>query len=298
MRSAACAGAVQVAGPDRRAQAELRGVGALDRLVQVGDPPDRQRRAEHLLGRHRRVVGRVDDDGRQCRRSRRRDRGPRAVRRPRSASPPAASVRCTWSATSSRWTAVCSGPICEPSASPRPTFSRLALAVICSITSSATDVEHVHALDRQARLAAVVEAAHRRRAGRGREVGVVADDHRVRAAELERDALGAARGQRHDLLAHRRGAGERDLPNQRVRDERRAGDRAAAGDDVEHAGGQPALGQQLGEPQRRQRRRAPPAWQPRCCRPRAPARACCTAASSGSSTGTIAPTTPSGRRRT
>ena len=89
-------------------------------------------------------------------------------------------------------------------------------------------LEDVEALDRQAGLAAVVEAAHRGGAGGGLEVGVVADDHRVRAAELQRHALGADRGDRGDLLADRRRAGEGDLAHQRVAHERVAGDAARA----------------------------------------------------------------------
>ena len=120
-----------------------------------------------------------------------------------------------------RCAAVCIGPSLVPCASPGPTFSRLALAVIASMTSSATDSIHVDALDRQAGLAAVVEAAHARRAGGGRQVGVVADDHRVRAAELERDALGAAAARAMICSPTGRRAGEGDLATSRVRDERR-----------------------------------------------------------------------------
>src|ERR1700743_999255 len=54
-------------------------------------------------------------------------------------------------------------------------------------------------------------------------VGHVNAIWRPRAPELQRHALGADRGQRRDLLAPRRGAGERDLAHQRVAHERVAG---------------------------------------------------------------------------
>src|SRR5580704_14820244 len=50
------AGPLEICRPDARAQAERRSVGALDRLVEVTYPPDREGGAEHFLGRHRRVV--------------------------------------------------------------------------------------------------------------------------------------------------------------------------------------------------------------------------------------------------
>src|ERR1700733_15129704 len=53
----------EISRPHRGAETELRGVRACDRLVEVGDAPDRKSGPEHLLGRHGRVVGWVDDDG-------------------------------------------------------------------------------------------------------------------------------------------------------------------------------------------------------------------------------------------
>ncbi len=74
-----------------------------------------------------------------------------------------------------------------------------------------------------------------------REIGVVADDHRIRAAELERHALGAPGRERGDALADRRRAGEGDLAHERVRDERLAGHRAACpGTTLSTPGGRPA----------------------------------------------------------
>ena len=73
---------------------------------------------------------------------------------------------------------------------------------------------------------------------------------------------------------------------------------AGAGDDVEHARRQAGLGEDLGEAQRRERRRVGRLGDDRVAAHAAPGRACCTAASSGSSTARSPPTTPSGRRST
>src|SRR5207302_916369 len=47
---------LQVPSPDRGTEAERRGVGMRDRLVEIVYAPDWQRRPEHLLGGHRRIV--------------------------------------------------------------------------------------------------------------------------------------------------------------------------------------------------------------------------------------------------
>src|SRR3954470_2591687 len=57
-------GGLEAARPQRGAEAERRVVGQLDRLVEVLDAPDRQRGAEDLLARHRRVLARLEHDGR------------------------------------------------------------------------------------------------------------------------------------------------------------------------------------------------------------------------------------------
>src|SRR5437868_2952907 len=53
-----------VRSPDRRPEAERRVIGQAQALVQVLDPPHRQRRAEDLLGPHARAVRDVLEDGR------------------------------------------------------------------------------------------------------------------------------------------------------------------------------------------------------------------------------------------
>ena len=86
------------------------------------------------------------------------------------------------------------------------------------------------------------------------ERGVVEHDVGGLAAELEREADVAARGGGLDVLADLGRAGERDLVDVRVADQRGAG-RAVAGDDVHDAVRQLGLLADLGQQQRGQRRR-------------------------------------------
>ena len=72
--------------------------------------------------------------------------------------------------------------------------------------------------------------------------------------------------------------------------------RAAAGDDVQHAGRQPDLDRDLAERERGQRRLARRLQDDRVAASRAPARPSTTASSSGKFHGTMAATTPSGSR--
>ena len=98
-----------------------------------------------------------------------------------------------------------------------------------------------------------VERPRRTDAGHGRtEVGIVENDAGALAAELEELALHPVACSFTDLLAHRCRAGERHHVDVGL-DERLAGLGAGAGDDVEHAVGQPGLGRDLGEPQHRER---------------------------------------------
>ena len=87
----------------------------------------------------------------------------------------------------------------------------------------------------------------------GVHVGVVEDDDRRLAAELEVEPLDlVGRGPR-DVLAGVGVAGDRDHPDLRVSDERVADRGAGPGDDVEHAGRQD-VGGDLGQDERGQRR--------------------------------------------
>ena len=100
---------------------------------------------------------------------------------------------------------------------------------------------HEDAAARRADLALVDEDAEQRAVDRGLEVGVGEEDVRRLAAELERDLLQRVGRAPHDDLADLGAAGERDLVDVRVRDDRRAGRFADARDDVDDAGRQPRL---------------------------------------------------------
>src|SRR5579884_3833073 len=86
------------------------------------------------------------------------------------------------------------------------------------------------------------------------ERGVVEDDVRGLAAELERQLLAAAGELALDRLPHLGRARERDLVDVLVLDDGRAG-AAVAGDDVDHPGRQLGLAQHVAEEQRGERRR-------------------------------------------
>ena len=89
-----------------------------------------------------------------------------------------------------------------------------------------------------------LELERREGTGRGRrvEVGIVEDDERVVAAELERDLLEHAAGQHADAAPDRRGAGERDDRDIRVCHEGLA-DIRPTDHDLEQSLGQPRLGE-------------------------------------------------------
>ncbi len=82
----------------------------------------------------------------------------------------------------------------------------------------------------------VVEGREQRTGDRLVEVGVAEDDARRLAAELEMDALDVVGGRAEDRLAGDGRAGERQLRHVRMGDERGAGRRTVAVDDVEDAG--------------------------------------------------------------
>ena len=86
----------------------------------------------------------------------------------------------------------------------------------------------------------------------GVEVGVLEDDRRRLAAELEHAALDLRTADLADLLADLGGAGERDHVDVRVGDQV-LGRLARGGDDVDHAGREPGLGDQVGHREQRQR---------------------------------------------
>ncbi|MBV9605330.1 MAG: aldehyde dehydrogenase family protein, partial [Solirubrobacterales bacterium] len=112
----------------------------------------------------------------------------------------------------------------------------------------------VNAFHGEAGLACIEEPPDTRRAGRGIEVGVLADDERIGSAQLERDPLGARCGRNGDALSGCSRAGERDLADTWVADERLP-DLRATTDDVQDSSRQAGLVQQLRDANRRERRR-------------------------------------------
>ena len=88
------------------------------------------------------------------------------------------------------------------------------------------------------------------------EVGVGEHDRGRLAAELERHALDRPGGLPHDLDADRRRAGEADLRDERMLDQRVADDAARPGNDVQDAVRQPGLEPELGVAQGAQGRQA------------------------------------------
>ena len=113
----------------------------------------------------------------------------------------------------------------------------------------------VEALDREAGLPAVEEAADARCTDRGVDVGVVEDDHGVGAAELERHALHASRRELGDVLSDRSRPGERHLRDSPFGDEGLTEHRPLAGDHLEDVRPADLLAHDLGDPEGRQRRR-------------------------------------------
>ena len=105
-----------------------------------------------------------------------------------------------------------------------------------------------------ARLSGRREDARDRALHRVVDLGIVEDDVRRLAAELHRDVLQPARGGFVDPLTGRVGAGERDLRHERMLDERRTDVGAEAGDDVDDAGREAGVLDQLHELEHRRRR--------------------------------------------
>ena len=129
-----------------------------------------------------------------------------------------------------------------------PAFSVPAFSASRVVNSSAMPALDEDPPRRHADLALVQEGAERRRVHRVVEVGVVEDDQRVVAAELEHDALQLPSGRLGEPPSRLRRAREVEAPHRRVLDELVADRRSVAGrvrDDVQHAGGQARLGEDL-----------------------------------------------------
>ena len=198
------------------------------RVVEVGVAEDRQHRAEHLLGDEPRVVARLGDD--------------RGLEE-------AALVVAAGAAADEQLAAVGDAVLDlgeelvarvarVDRAHPQPRLLGLDGPVARLVAPDALDeladevvvhrLVHEDALAAEAGLAGVPVAADDDRLDGGVDVGVLADDHRVRAAELERDALQHRAGDRHHVAADLGRAGEGDAAHVGVADERVA-DRSSRG---------------------------------------------------------------------
>ena len=115
-------------------------------------------------------------------------------------------------------------------------------------------VVHQEARRRDAHLAGVAQLGAAGHLGGLGDVGVGRDDHRRVAAELHRHALHVLAGQRGELLADHRGAGEGDLADHRVRDQVLRDLGRVAVDQVDHAGRHAGIGKGADQFGRRRRR--------------------------------------------
>jgi hypothetical protein len=242
-----------VAGPDRGAEPVGGGVGPLDRLVQVLDPPHRQHRAEHLLGGQAGVGRDVDHHRRLEEVARPLDR----LAADDHLGPPVDRVgelggeQCSLLGGVQR-------------ADPQPRLLGLGRAGAGLVAPDpAGQLLHEGVVDRrlhegplggQAGLAAVPVAADLDVLDGGVQVGVGQDDGRVGAAQLQADVLEGGAGDLHDPPPGGRLAGEGEAAGPRVGDQSLPG-RGAAGDHVQHPGGQAGLGGQPGHGQGGQRGR-------------------------------------------
>ena len=113
---------------------------------------------------------------------------------------------------------------------------------------------HIHALVADADLAAILEARQHGGAHRRADVGVLGDDERRLAAELEAQQLEVVGGVAEHLLAGAHAAGQRDQARDRVAHQRRADALAGAADDVDDAGREIELERELRDLERRDRR--------------------------------------------
>ena len=147
-----------------------------------------------------------------------------------------------------------SGPISVSGSRPEPSLIDLAISATPSTTSS-----NRLCCDEQPRAgAAALAVVEEDRVGRARDRASTSASAKTMFGLLPPSSsvtfFRLPAGRLHDQLADLGRAGERDLVHVRVRGQRGAGGLAEAGDDVDHAVGDAGLGDQLGQPQRGQRR--------------------------------------------
>ena len=214
----------------------------LDRLVEGGEPVERRDRAEHLLAGEVRVVGDVLEDGR-------RDEVALAVAALASRQHRAALV----APPLDRGEDVVARALADERADLGLRVGRVADLARGDAREELLAEGVVHGLldeDPPRRGALLAGRPERARVGGldgAVELGVRHHDERVLAAELELHAAAAGGRGGADAVAHRDRAGERDRAHVGALDERRADLRAGAGEHVQDAGGEPRLGEALGD---------------------------------------------------
>ena len=238
--------ALDVTGPDRGLQPVAAVVGERDGLIGVGDPHDRQRRAEGLLGHAEHRVVDAGQDRRLVEASRA-GAGLPAGPHLRPALDRVADVgvdQLDLGREDDRADV-------DAAELPGRTLAQRSDLFGQPLDELVVDrLLDVDPLDRDADLTGVVEPVRDRGVGRPLEVGVGEHDHRVLAAELEADGGQRLGGLGHHLLARLDRAGEHDVVDEV--DQGGAG-RAGAGRDREDAVGQAGRGQHLGHQERGQR---------------------------------------------
>ena len=141
-----------------------------------------------------------------------------------------------------------------PAAVPSPTRERAHRAGQLVDERVVDLVLREEAVGADAGLAHVAELRGERALDRGVEIGVVEDDERRVAAQLQPDLLHRAGGLAHQELADFGRAGEADEAHRRMLAHRLADRRRAAGEQVEDAGGHPGALRQFAEGERGERR--------------------------------------------
>ncbi len=231
-------GPADVLGPDRGRQPVENVVAQPDRLVLALEGQHHQHRAEDLLLHDLGPLVDVGDD-------RRRRRSSPAPCPPAPAPPvttlaPSARARSTKPATRSRWVEEISGPMKVSSLQGSPTLVDSKISTRASTTSPIRSFGCVQPGGGGAVLAGVEQRSDLGRGGHGLEIGILEDDERGLAAQLQVNSLEGVGGGLHHLLAGSGRAGQRDHPQVGMFDQCLAGV-VAAGDHVEYSVGDAGL---------------------------------------------------------
>src|ERR1700719_3198661 len=210
-------GALQVTGEDRRAEPELRVVGTLEGFVEVLDPCNRQERTKGLLAPDPRVPGDISHDGRLEEKA----TVEGLATQPFAAGNQASSaieriLQLLLDALAA--TRRVHGAHLRGRVAPRRDLQLLRPRRELLDQLIRDGLENVHALDGEARLSGVEEAADRDRLARLLDVRVVADNCRVTSTQLQGDVFEIGGRLGHHLLAGLSYAGKPDLADLRIFD--------------------------------------------------------------------------------